>query len=347
MESMDSMSHLFFNQIEQIADVKTCNIDNVEQKYYKVQWKCTWEPATVLERFCGKIINDYNKHTKHQTETVEKRRLVNIIEKSAVNVNCETANYIEDSQITSNLFNKEPTEIYTTNTDVLNKHLPDDNYTSANNLLQDKTDSVNNTTLNNVSITPDANQEVFPNINILCESNHTTFNQEEESSEDQNNGLILTLESADIPAAASNSNNTTTASNRRCNSTNQTQKIFKCHLCLFSSPLKSKLERHMQKHPGEKPLKCQLCKYSTSQKSHMKIHLLVHTSEKPFKCSICSYSTARKDSLKTHMPMHTGDYPYKCHLCSYSTIKNAVLKRHHTAKHKGLAFKDRQSLILK
>jgi len=219
MESMDSMSHLLFNQIEQIADVKTCNIDNVEHKYYKVQWKCTWEPATVLERFCGKIINDYNKHTKHQTEPVEKTKLVNILEKSAVNVNCETANCMKDSQITSNLFNKEPTEIHAANTDVLNERLPDDNYDN-----QDKTDSVNNTTLNNFSITPDTNQKIFSNINTLCESY-----QEEESnttSEAQNNGLILTLESADIPAAASNSNDTTTASNIRCNLTNSKKKDF-------------------------------------------------------------------------------------------------------------------------
>jgi len=65
MESIHSMSEILFNQVQQIADVKTCNVDNVEQKYYKVQWKCTWEPATVLERFCSKMIEDYNKHPQN------------------------------------------------------------------------------------------------------------------------------------------------------------------------------------------------------------------------------------------------------------------------------------------
>jgi len=366
MEGMHSMSHLMFNQVEQIADVKTCNVDNVEQKYYKVQWKCTWEPATVLERFCGKILADYNKHPKHventehcdgmqennfSTDIIEK--YVIDIEKSETQEKYTPSNNLTDvqlqnlnpeveknSQIRSNIFIKEPSEISATNNDVLNESLPLHNYTSANNLKQHQFD------LNNVTIKDEPDQDVFPNINILCESNPTTFNYGEElniTSEDQNNGLISTLESADIstrPCNKSNiSNDTIAASNISCNQTNQLQKsVFKCQLlCSYSSPLNNKLERHMLTHIGEKPFKCSECSFSGSQKSDIKRHMRIHTGEKPFKCNICSYSASQKSSLITHMPMHTGNYPFNCHLCSFSTIKKFVLKRHFISKHKGQA----------
>jgi len=80
MEPMEhSMSHLFYNQVDQIADVKTCKINDVEQRYYKVQWKCTWEPEIILEKFCGKIIDNYNKHP---VRTNQEMKIVNIYDKS-------------------------------------------------------------------------------------------------------------------------------------------------------------------------------------------------------------------------------------------------------------------------
>jgi len=372
MEPIHSMSQMLFNQVEKIADVKTCNVDNVEQKYYKVRWKCTWEPATVLERFCGKIIDDYYKHPKYVEKTIhgdgmsENYISTDIVEKSVIDVEkrCETELFadapnlfsqsnnltdvqlqnvnteiVKNSQIKSKIFIKERFEISAPNNDVLNKSLSLRNYISANNLKHHQFDP------NNVTIKPEPDQDVFPNINILSESNPTTFNHREElntTNENQNNGLISTLESADISARPCNksniSNDTIAASYISFNQTNKLPKnCFKCQLCSYSSPLKSKFERHMQKHTGKKPFKCQLCTYSASQKSDIKRHMPKHTGEKPFKCNICSYSTSRKSSLITHMPKHTGNYPFKCSLCSYSTIKNVVLKRHYISKHEGQA----------
>jgi len=379
MESMHSMSHLLFNQVEQIADVKTCNVDNVEQKYYKVQWKCTWEPATVLERFCGKILADYNKHPKHventehcdgmqennfSTDIIEK--YVIDIEKSETQEKYTPLNNLTDvqlqnlnpeveknSQIRSNIFIKEPSEISATNNDVLNESLPVNNYTSANYLQQrqfdlnnitikpdpdrevfpnidilsesnpatfnhgkesnntsddqHKFDNVNNLS-NNFSIKPDPVQEVFPNINVLCESKHTTEKESTSTNKDQNNGSLSTLDSAELitkPCKKLSSNiskNTAANSNKRRNRTN------KCY-------------------------KCQLCSFSSQHNSNLKTHMLVHTGERPFKCQLCSFSTSLKNSLKTHMPKHTGDYPFKCHLCSYTTTRKYLLKRHHISKH--------------
>jgi len=372
MESMHSMSEILFNQVEQIADVKTCNVDNVEQKYYKIQWKCTWEPATVLERFCGKLIADYNKHPKQQPETVDKTQhhdktennvSINLKENSVVNVNTDIAK--EDSQFASNLFNKEPSKICSINEDVLNENLSFNCYSVGNNLTQQKPDNVNNLTLMNLTIKPDPNQELFPNINVLCESKHTTEKESTSTNKDQNNGSLSTLDSAELitkPCKKLSSNiskNTAANSNKRRKRTN---KCYNCQLCSFSSPHNSHLRRHMRKHTGEKPFKCQLCSFSTSRKSSIKCHMLVHTGEKPFKCqlcsfttshkgnikthnrvvhtdekpfkcSICSFSTSLKGNLKTHMPKHTGEYPFNCNLCSYSTSRKHLLKGHHISKH--------------
>jgi len=311
MESMHSMSHLLFNQVEQIADVKTCNIDNVEQKYYKVQWKCTWEPATVLERFCGEIIDDYNKQPKHQTEPVKKTKCRDV---KIFTVNTEIEK--EDSRITPNLIIKEKFTACSTTNDVLYEDLPVNNYNSA---TQHTFESVNKLALNNFTIKPDPDQEVFPNIDILCESNPTTFNRGEESnttSEDTNkeqnkgfsaySGDLITESCSKFSKNISKS--TTAKNNGKRNQENQLLK--EC-------------------------FKCQLCSFFTSQKSNIKIHMRKHTSEKPFKCSICSYSTSCKTDIKRHMPKHTGDYPFKCNLCSYSTTRKHRLKRHNISKHKG------------
>jgi len=371
MESMHSMSEILFNQVEQIADVKTCNVDNVEQKYYKVQWKCTWEPATVLERFCSKMIEDYNKHpqnsenTKHDDGMTENNVSIDIVEKSVIDVEkCETEQFEdtpnlfspsnnlndseqqnfnreidkEDSQIASNLLDKLPSEIYAAN----NESLSCNDYNSANNFKQHNFDSVNNLACNNFSIKPDPDQELFPNINILCESNPITFNYQEESnttSNDQNNELSTPHVKADSKTSLCNnlttSKNITVVSKIRRNSI-KPESCFKCNICSYSTLIKSTLKRHMQNHTVEKPFKCQLCTYSTSQKSDIKRHMRRHTGEKPFKCSECSFSTSRQGTIKTHMSQHTGDYPFKCRLCSYSTSRNVYLKKHIISKHKDL-----------
>jgi len=421
MESMHSMSEILFNQVEQIADVKTCNVDNVEHKYYKVQWKCTWEPATVLERFCGKIIADYNKHPKHQTKTVEQTESrdrakgnndsTNVIGKSAVNVNCKTEllkdtphlffpssnlNIAklqnvnieidkEDSQNTSNIFNKEPSdicvtniksdpdqeevfpnilvhlkdtthfqsnkfrhsqlqnvnaekhiedsqirsnifepsEIYATNNDVLSER-PLKKYSNTNNLTQHQFESVNNLTLNNFTIKPDPDQEVFPNINILCESNPTTFNSNT-TSEIQNKELSTPHATADSKTGLGNNltikKSIIVVSKIRRNPI-KPKICFNCHLCSYSSPLKSKLKKHLLTHHGEKPFKCSECSYSASNKSTIERHLLNHTGEKPFKCQLCMYSAAQKGSIKSHMLVHTGER----HICKGTHVSRSYLQ---------------------
>jgi len=187
MEEMNSMSHLMLNQVEQIADVKTCNIDNVEQRYYKVQWKCTWEPAIVLERFCGKIIADYEKGPssyKNKIKTVEKKKQHNLVKgNNRTNLtgrSVDLRNYEESERFedTCNLFSlsnsskespddKEPDETCSTN-EVQN--VKNENLSATNNEVNIKLN------LHNFDIKTEPDNEVFPNIDIQSEYDNTSFN---------------------------------------------------------------------------------------------------------------------------------------------------------------------------
>jgi len=361
MEGMHSLSHLMFNQVEQIADVKTCNIDNVEQRYYKVQWKCTWEPAIVLERFCGKIIAEYEKGPSSCRTQAEKS--VDMIENHEETEQFEdtcnlfsSSNSFKELQLqrdktedhvepSLNCVNKEAVEISSTNEvqNVINKLLP-----PTNNKLNNKLN------LDNFDIKPDPDDEIFQNINILNENSNASFNHaitidessfnraitaEESSStnNEQNNGLSVSFD----PCNNFSSNimlksPTKASSNTRRDPRNKlTRNNFKCHLCSYCFPEKSQLNRHMRKHTSEKPFKCRLCSYSASQKSHIKIHMGKHTGDFLFKCDWCPYSTNVHTSLKRHLMTHTGQKPFKCDRsnCEYAAITKANLIKHLQVHH--------------
>jgi len=241
----------------------------------------------------------------------------------------------EDSQIASNLFDKLPSEISATNNDVLNESLPVNNYTSANYLQQRQFD------LNNITIKPDPDREVFPNIDILSESNPATFNHGKESnntSDDQHkfdnvNNLSNNFSIKPDPVQEvfpninipSKSNPTTFNHGERQSSTTSKGQGSLSTLDLaelITKPCK-KLSSNISKNTAansnkrrnrtNKCYKCQLCSFSSQHNSNLKTHMLVHTGERPFKCQLCSFSTSQKGNIKTHnRVVHTDEKPFKC-----------------------------------
>ncbi|XP_064092923.1 zinc finger and BTB domain-containing protein 7B-like isoform X12 [Macrobrachium nipponense] len=83
-------------------------------------------------------------------------------------------------------------------------------------------------------------------------------------------------------------------------------KVHRCTYCQFTSINKTKLERHLMVHTGEKPFACSYCPSAFSQKSNLKRHMQTHTGEKPFLCPLCPYRAGLKQNLKAHMIMKHG-----------------------------------------
>jgi len=342
MEGMHSMSHLMFNQVEQIADVKTCNIDNTEQRYYKVQWKCTWEPAIVLERFCSKIIADYEKgpsSCENKIKTVEEKKQHNLVggncrtdltENSVDMIQTEqfedTCNLfslsnifeetplqrddiekqVDQSQMSSHRFNKESNETCSTNEvqNGLNESLP-----TTNNAVNNKLN------LHNLDIKTEPDNEVFPNINIQKESYNTSFNH------------AITTEKSSFNHAdiAEESSFTDKEQNYGFLLSLDSADLITEGVVLNTNTESSNIRRNQLENHC---FKCQLCSYSSPKKSILKRHMRKHTGEKPFKCSLCSYSASQKNNLQIHMSKHTGNYPYKCKLCPFSTAHYSSINFH-------------------
>lgn len=84
---------------------------------------------------------------------------------------------------------------------------------------------------------------------------------------------------------------------------NQQNPGLQCGVCDKYFKGKSKLDRHMFVHTGEKPHKCNQCEKSFSVDYNLKTHQRIHSGEKPFKCkfSRCGRSFAQSGNLKSHV----------------------------------------------
>ncbi|KAM8921243.1 zinc finger protein 770 [Pelodytes ibericus] len=79
----------------------------------------------------------------------------------------------------------------------------------------------------------------------------------------------------------------------------------RCEGCSKVFQSRSKLERHMLIHTGQKPFACAHCGKTFRQKTHLKIHQLTHTQERPFQCGHCFKSFKTQAKLIKHEEVHS------------------------------------------
>lgn len=78
------------------------------------------------------------------------------------------------------------------------------------------------------------------------------------------------------------------------------KRVYKCHLCPYTSCSASDVRKHVRIHTGERPFKCSLCSYASTQRQNARIHMVKHSVERPFLCRICGTAYKRKQDLQRH-----------------------------------------------
>ncbi|TLS28506.1 hypothetical protein PpBr36_00241 [Pyricularia pennisetigena] len=95
-------------------------------------------------------------------------------------------------------------------------------------------------------------------------------------------------------------------------------------------PQKSKIERHLQTHTGDRPFSCPYCPDMFSAKQALEQHILIHKKEKPLKCNFpgCNKSFRQQSARTMHMRVHTKERPLKCNLCDRTFSESSNLAKH-------------------
>lgn len=138
------------------------------------------------------------------------------------------------------------------------------------------------------------------------------------------------------------------------NSHVNTQNVYNCDICCFSSDSNIALEAHVScEHPllkiknSSKLFECKTCDFKTRWKKALARHVTFkHALDKSlllteiFTCEICNYTTRWKDSLRRHKKRHLSQAEkeairknYHCHMCGYVTPWKDCLRRHFKFKH--------------
>lgn len=95
--------------------------------------------------------------------------------------------------------------------------------------------------------------------------------------------------------------------------------MYRCQVCYKSFNVRSKLQRHIVTHFGDRPFACMECGHRFKDKSNLTAHMVVHSSQRRFACKACGKSCNTNSKLTEHMRTHDNKRTeFKCELCSKS-----------------------------
>lgn len=95
------------------------------------------------------------------------------------------------------------------------------------------------------------------------------------------------------------------------------------------------LRKHGKVH-AERNFSCERCGRTFAEKTKLNRHMLTHTGERSFRCQFdgCSKAFSLEANLKSHIKTHTGEKPHKCQICDHAFSHPYNLRVHISRRHK-------------
>lgn len=141
----------------------------------------------------------------------------------------------------------------------------------------------------------------------------------------------------------SNEENGESSTSKGSNSAVQVITRFMCKFCGMQFIRRPDMDAHASLHEEEKPpLNCGVCGKVYNTRSKLQRHVRVHSGERPFPCLICGKRFPRSDHVKQHMRVH-AKYPAEfssspnplglthknhCRLCGVKFEQRSELNEH-------------------
>jgi len=355
LQELLSTCQSMYDQVDQIDDVKICIVNNVETKYYRVKWKCTWEPEAILRKICGNIINDYTRST--QSVKNQEEPPYHNVEQDASNIIANITETLTDTFTGSSftvLKEKDGKETGCCTSIELNDIIKEEN---IENIMNVYTADSKETLFSNIVL--DADKDLASNsLNIFNILNLTGENEKQVETE-----FFETTDSMQVIQKCDVLNKNYSVVNNSIDSKDLVRDPFHQYSLITGQDAiqseeamvddkeltnnndRNVIENHYdRKTKGKckssntfrkryKEFCCNRCSFSSPYLWILRKHTRKHTREKPYKCGRCSFSTTTKQALKRHRTIHTSMQPWKCDRCSFATSIKECLTEHISIHH--------------
>nr|XP_033507891.1 zinc finger protein with KRAB and SCAN domains 8-like [Epinephelus lanceolatus] len=189
----------------------------------------------------------------------------------------------------------------------------------------------------NIAVKSSVRSEAGSDHQLLPHDTHVAESQDQEGGDHGDSGSTTDAEPTPQKRhheSESHSNNVQNPATSEIDCNSQTAKnLFQCDTCGKAFKFKSRLQRHLITHTGErrsyfKTLKCDTCGKAFNFQSNLDMHLRTHSGEKPYLCNTCGTRFSQKSSLNIHIRIHTGERPYLCNTCGKSFSQMSALNTH-------------------
>jgi len=307
-----SFSDISDEMVDDIIESKVFKVNDADVRYYKVQWKCTWEPEVTLQGYCKNIIKKY-WHEQKRSPSSQNTNWKDVTSCQDPNHNQKKTYLLidnpslttQDKEAKSDRFS----EIITVKEEEHGGELEEGetgnelNVMNLNYSLDEEKNNIQENYINERNVEDQRNirEEDFANHKNQKESERTDVNKI------TNNKKIVIGINQEINKSKLSTrkqghhiNTTATSFNAERHSSEQNEREYKCKECNVTFSVLGALKRHTRVHSKDRPYQCDKCTKSFKWNWNLKSHLLTHSREKFSTCHICQKSFKMQKYLKAH-----------------------------------------------